>query len=59
MQLSPEAMHEDVAGLREQQRAIGDDPVFVEGEAAARSYTPALPGGTIARTSATRCVAGA
>ncbi|HYW77117.1 MAG TPA: hypothetical protein VFA48_10910 [Gammaproteobacteria bacterium] len=52
-------MHEDVAGLREQQRAIGDDPVFVEGEAAARSYTPALPGGTIARTSATRCVAGA
>src|SRR5699024_1949161 len=38
MQISHEAMREDVAQIHEQQRAIGYDSVFVEGEAASRRY---------------------
>ncbi len=38
MQISPESMHEDIATIYEQQRAIGYDSVFVEGEAACMTY---------------------
>jgi glycine/D-amino acid oxidase-like deaminating enzyme len=38
MQISPEVMHEGCASIYEQQRAIGYDSVFVEGEARCRSY---------------------
>ncbi|MEE8273209.1 MAG: FAD-binding oxidoreductase, partial [Alphaproteobacteria bacterium] len=38
MQISPESMHEDIATIYEQQRAIGYDSVFVEGEAASMTY---------------------
>src|SRR5699024_5649674 len=38
MQISHEGMREDVAQIHEQQRAIGYDSVFVEGEAASRRY---------------------
>ena len=32
MQISPEVMHEDVASIYEQQKAIGYESVFIEGE---------------------------
>jgi hypothetical protein len=38
MQISPEVMHEGCASIYEQQRAIGYESVFVEGEAEARKY---------------------
>ena len=38
MQISPESMREDIATIYEQQRAIGYDSVFVEGEAACMTY---------------------
>ncbi|MDQ6709485.1 MAG: FAD-binding oxidoreductase [Candidatus Dormibacteraeota bacterium] len=38
MQISPEVMHADVAQVYDEQRAIGYDSVFVEGEAACRKY---------------------
>ncbi|MEM7567723.1 MAG: FAD-binding oxidoreductase, partial [Pseudomonadota bacterium] len=38
MQISPEAMHEDVASIYEQQKAIGYESVFIEGEADSRTY---------------------
>jgi methylglutamate dehydrogenase subunit A len=38
MQISPEVMHADVAQIYDEQRAIGYDSVFVEGEAQSRDY---------------------
>ena len=38
MQLSPEIMHADVASIYEQQRAIGYESQFIEGEAESASY---------------------
>jgi glycine/D-amino acid oxidase-like deaminating enzyme len=38
MQISPEVMHEGCASIYEQQRAIGYDSVFVEGEARCQAY---------------------
>ena len=38
MQISPESMHADVATVYEQQRAIGYQSVFVEGEAECTAY---------------------
>ncbi len=38
MQISPEAMREDVTAIYEQQRAIGYDSVFIEGEADSAAY---------------------
>src|SRR3989475_4476954 len=38
MQISPEVMHADVAQIYDEQRAIGYDSVFVEGEAECRDY---------------------
>jgi len=38
MQISHEGMREDVAGIHEQQRAIGYESVFIEGEGASRRY---------------------
>ena len=38
MQISHEGMREDVAGIHEQQRAIGYESVFIEGETASRRY---------------------
>jgi glycine/D-amino acid oxidase-like deaminating enzyme len=38
MQISHEGMREDVASIHEQQRAIGYDSVFIEGEDASRRY---------------------
>ena len=38
MQISPEAMHEDVAGIFEQQRVIGYESEFIEGEADSMRY---------------------
>ena len=38
LQISHEAMREDVASIHEQQRAIGYSSTFVEGSAASRSY---------------------
>lgn len=42
MQISPESMREDVANIHEQQRAIGYDSVFVEGEKASMDYMKSL-----------------
>ncbi len=42
MQISPEAMHADVATIHEQQQAIGYDSVFVEGEADCMAYMKGL-----------------
>jgi len=42
MQVSPEVMHQDVASIAEQQRAIGYTSVFVEGEADCRAYMRGL-----------------
>ncbi len=38
MQISPEAMHEGVASIYEQQKAIGYSSVFIEGEADCAKY---------------------
>lgn len=38
MQISPESMREDVAGIAAQQAAIGYESVFIDGERAAREY---------------------
>ena len=38
MQISPEVMHEDVATIYDQQKAIGYESVFVEGEADCMTY---------------------
>jgi len=38
MQISPEAMHEDVASIAEQQKAIGYESVFIEGAADCDRY---------------------
>jgi glycine/D-amino acid oxidase-like deaminating enzyme len=42
MQISPEVMHEDVAEIYDQQRAIGYESVFVEGEADSMKYMKGL-----------------
>jgi glycine/D-amino acid oxidase-like deaminating enzyme len=42
MQISPECMHEDVASVYEQQKAIGYESVFVEGEEESRRYMRGL-----------------
>jgi glycine/D-amino acid oxidase-like deaminating enzyme len=42
MQISPEAMHADVASIYEQQKAIGYESVFVEGEADSMAYMKGL-----------------
>lgn len=38
MQISPEAMHDDVAQIHKEQRAIGYDSTFIEGEADSAAY---------------------
>jgi len=38
MQISPEVMHADVAQVYDEQRAIGYDSVFIEGETECRKY---------------------
>jgi glycine/D-amino acid oxidase-like deaminating enzyme len=38
MQISPESMHEDVAGIHQQQKAIGYPSRFIEGEADCTKY---------------------
>ncbi len=38
MQISPESMHQDVASIYEQQKAIGYESVFVEGEKESLQY---------------------
>src|SRR4030095_7701870 len=38
MQISPEVMHEGCASIYEQQRAIGYESVFIEGEARSKAY---------------------
>ncbi len=38
IQVSPECMHDDVASIAEQQRAIGYPSTFVEGEQASKAY---------------------
>ncbi|HCH24484.1 MAG TPA: monomeric sarcosine oxidase [Oceanospirillaceae bacterium] len=38
MQISPESMHEDVATIYEQQKAIGYESTFIEGEADSSTY---------------------
>jgi glycine/D-amino acid oxidase-like deaminating enzyme len=42
MQISPECMHEDVASIYEQQKAIGYESVFVEGAADSMKYMKGL-----------------
>jgi glycine/D-amino acid oxidase-like deaminating enzyme len=42
MQISPESMRADVAEIHEQQKAIGYDSVFVEGEAESLGYMKGL-----------------
>ena len=42
MQISPEAMRADVAGIHEQQKAIGYESVFVEGAGPAEAYMKGL-----------------
>jgi glycine/D-amino acid oxidase-like deaminating enzyme len=42
MQISPEVMHEGVATIYEQQRAIGYDSTFIEGEADCMRYMKGL-----------------
>ena len=41
LQISHEAMRDDVASIHEQQRAIGYESTFVEGAGASRTYSPA------------------
>ena len=38
LQISPEVMHEDVASIYEQQKAIGYESVFIEGEKDCSNY---------------------
>ncbi|MFQ5785255.1 MAG: NAD(P)/FAD-dependent oxidoreductase [Alphaproteobacteria bacterium] len=42
MQISPEAMHADVAAIYEQQKAIGYDSTFIEGAADCATYMTGL-----------------
>ena len=42
MQISPECMHEDVASIYDQQRAIGYESVFIEGADASARYMKGL-----------------
>src|SRR5881397_1884582 len=42
MQISPECMHEDVASIYEQQKAIGYESVFMEGAADCQKYMTGL-----------------
>jgi len=42
MQISPEVMHEDVASIYEQQKAIGYDSEFIEGEKDCSKYMKTL-----------------
>lgn len=42
MQISPEGMREDVAGIHQQQKAIGYESVFVEGERDSARYMRAI-----------------
>lgn len=42
MQLGPEAMRADIAGIHAEQKAIGYDSTFVEGEADCRAYMTAM-----------------
>ena len=42
MQISPQSMFEDVASIAQQQREIGYESVFIEGEAASRQYMQGL-----------------
>src|SRR5207237_5724843 len=42
MQISPEVMHAQVATIYEQQKAIGYDSVFIEGEAESLGYMRTL-----------------
>ncbi|MBI5615488.1 MAG: FAD-binding oxidoreductase [Gammaproteobacteria bacterium] len=42
MQISPEVMHRDVASIYEQQKAIGYESVFIEGEADCTRYMRGL-----------------
>ncbi|MGH8512927.1 MAG: NAD(P)/FAD-dependent oxidoreductase, partial [Gammaproteobacteria bacterium] len=42
MQISPEVMHEDVATIHEQQRAIGYTSDLIEGEDACRAYLESI-----------------
>jgi len=42
MQISPEAMRDDVAAIHQQQKAIGYDSVFVEGAAESAAYMRTL-----------------
>ncbi len=42
MQISPEAMHADVASIYEQQKAIGYESVFIEGEQDSMDYMKGL-----------------
>ena len=42
MQISPECMHEDVASIYEQQKAIGYEFVFIEGAADCQKYMKGL-----------------
>ncbi|ANU06451.1 NAD(P)/FAD-dependent oxidoreductase [Paraurantiacibacter namhicola] len=42
MQISPESMHEDVASIYDQQKAIGYDSTFVEGEGDSARYMQSI-----------------
>ena len=42
MQISPEVMHAQVGTIYEQQKAIGYESVFIEGEAESRKYMQGL-----------------
>src|SRR6056300_795725 len=42
MQISPESMHEDVASIAAQQRDIGYESTFIEGEADSHNYMKGL-----------------
>src|SRR6185312_13952010 len=42
MQISPEVMHKDVASIYEQQKAIGYESVFIEGEGDSTKYMKGL-----------------
>lgn len=42
MQISPECMHEDVASIAQQQREIGYESAFIEGEADCERYMKSL-----------------
>lgn len=42
MQISPESMRENVADIAEQQKAIGYESIFIEGEHASREYMKSI-----------------